>query len=70
MKPQTLFYAVLFFVLLIVLPVLTLYRISQSKFPENKQMKWMIIVLLIPIIGAFIYFIWGQKEKINEFFKS
>lgn len=65
MKPSNLIIAVILFILLIILPVTLLLNITQTKFQENKQMKWLAIVLMIPIIGSIIYLIWGKKDKLK-----
>jgi hypothetical protein len=66
MKPLNAVIAVILFILLIILPVTLLFNISQTKFEENKQMKWLAIVLMIPVIGCFIYLIWGKKDKLKN----
>jgi len=65
MKPSNLIIAVVLFILLIILPVTLLLNITQTKFQENKQMKWLAIVLMIPIIGSILYLIWGKNDRIK-----
>jgi hypothetical protein len=65
MKPSNLIIAVVLFILLIILPVTLLLNITQTKFQENKQMKWLAIVLMLPIIGCILYLIWGKKDKLK-----
>jgi len=65
MKPSNLIIAVVLFILLIILPVTLLLNITQIKFQENKQMKWLAIVLMLPIIGSILYLIWGKNDRIK-----
>ena len=48
----------------IILPFKALIDILKSKFNGNDKLIWVIVVLLVPIIGAILYFRIGKKSKI------
>ena len=39
--------------------------IFKSSFKENDYVRWIAIVLLIPIVGPFLYLVNGRKKKLN-----
>jgi hypothetical protein len=38
--------------------------ILKSNFKKNNKLIWIIIIVLIPILGAILYFMMGRKQKI------
>lgn len=58
---------VLIFVLfLLVLPLIALVDILKSTFKGNDKLIWVIVVIFLLPIGAILYFLIGQKQKIND----
>jgi hypothetical protein len=53
-------------VCVLLIPVMALVEIIRSQFanPENKII-WVLVVLLMPFIGAFLYWIFGRQQKIR-----
>ena len=50
---------------LLVLPVVALVEVIKSKFPENLQIIWVLVILLLPLIGSIIYFAVGRNQRIQ-----
>jgi hypothetical protein len=38
--------------------------IIKNNFKRNNKLIWIIVVVLIPILGAILYFMIGRKQKI------
>ena len=56
---------ILFVLGLIILPVIALIDVLRSRFRENMQIIWVLIILLLPLIGAILYFAIGREQKIQ-----
>jgi hypothetical protein len=41
-----------------------LYDITSNNFKKNFKLIWIIVVVMIPILGAILYFISGRSQKI------
>ncbi len=52
--------------LLFVIPIVALIDILKSKFDGNDKLIWVLVVLFLSVVGAILYFIIGQKQKIKE----
>ena len=39
-------------------------EILKNNFKKNYKLIWIIVVVLIPILGAILYFMIGRKQKI------
>jgi hypothetical protein len=49
----------------VILTIYCLLDITRSTFKDSaNKIIWAIIILLAPVIGAFAYLIWGQKQKL------
>jgi hypothetical protein len=48
----------------VALIVACLVDILKSKFESDNRMKWILIVILLPIVGAILYFFVGRQQKI------
>ena len=44
-----------------------LYDILSNNFKKNYKLIWILIVVMIPIIGAILYFMIGGKQKIIKY---
>ena len=49
----------------ITLTIVALIDILKSEFEGNNKIVWVVVVLLINIIGAILYFNIGRKQKIT-----
>ena len=58
----------LFFLIIvsIILPIIALINILKNDFSRNDKLIWVLIVLLLPFVGAILYFILGSKSKIRK----
>jgi hypothetical protein len=41
-----------------------LYDLISNDFKKNYKLIWIIVVVMIPILGAVLYFMNGRKQKI------
>lgn len=49
----------------IILWLLALVSILKSNFKDNvTRVMWMVLVLVLPVIGAILYFYIGKKQRI------
>ena len=62
------FFSLFLYVIIIVFvyTIWALIDISRSQKPGNWKVMWTLIVLLLNIVGAIIYFLVGTKQKENE----
>ena len=43
------------------LSVLTVFALVNNA--ESYKMSWIIIILVLPVAGLFLYFMWGRKRR-------
>ena len=55
----------IFLVLPIVLWLIALIDILKSNFSGNNKVVWIIVVILLPILGAILYFLIGKAQKVK-----
>ncbi|PHN01334.1 transcriptional regulator [Flavilitoribacter nigricans DSM 23189 = NBRC 102662] len=48
-------------ILLFILVVLALVDLYKGSYPMNKKLLWLVIILVIPYIGAILYFAVGRN---------
>jgi hypothetical protein len=53
------------FVLLTIIWLRALIDILRSEFRNNNKIVWLLTVILVPFLGALIYFAIGKKQKIG-----
>lgn len=52
--------------LLLMIPsLIALIDILRHDFQENQKLIWLIVVLLVPMVGAIAYFAIGRKQRIR-----
>jgi hypothetical protein len=54
----------IFFVVLF--PLIALISILTNKFSGNEKLLWVIVVILIPLVGSILYFVFGKKNIIKK----
>ena len=64
--PQELIIILFFGFGFLLLPILAIIDILQSKFEGNLQLIWVIVVVFFNIIGSILYFIIGRNQKIQR----
>ena len=42
-----------------------LIDVLKSEFKDNNKLIWLLTVILVPFIGAIVYFAIGKKQKIT-----
>lgn len=53
--------------LVFIIPIIALIDILRRKFIGNNKLIWLIIVILLNILGAILYFSIGRHQKIKQF---
>jgi hypothetical protein len=48
-----------------IFPIMCLVNILKHEFKNNDKLIWTLVVILIPLIGSFLYFFIGKKARIN-----
>ena len=51
------------YLLMELLSVLTVFALVNNA--ESYKMSWIIIILVLPVAGLFLYFMWGRKRIRN-----
>ena len=64
--PQEIIIILTIIPILFVIPIVALIDILKSKFDGNDKLIWVLVVLFLSVVGAILYFIIGQKQKIKE----
>ncbi len=54
----------LFSLFVFLIPVIALIDILKSNFKGNDKIMWVLVVLLLPLLGALLYFLIGKNQKI------
>ena len=55
----------IFLVLPIALWLIALIDILKSNFSGNNKIVWIVVVILLPILGAILYLIIGKTQKVK-----
>jgi hypothetical protein len=55
----------IFLVLPIALWLIALIDILKSNFSGNNKVVWIIVVILLPILGAILYLLIGRSQKVK-----
>jgi hypothetical protein len=61
--PEIIFLMV-FFLFVAFLPLLALIDVLKSRFAGSDKIVWLLVVLLLPFLGALFSFPIGRKQKI------
>ncbi|MEE4215808.1 MAG: PLDc N-terminal domain-containing protein [Bacteroidales bacterium] len=56
---------VLIILLVVLLPLIALIDILTHEFTGSNKIIWVIIVIFFPLMGAVLYFLIGQRQKIR-----
>lgn len=59
--------AVIIYFIFEVISVLTVFALVNNA--ESYKMSWVIIILVIPVAGIFLYFQWGRRRSNSKYFK-
>jgi hypothetical protein len=55
---------ILVFIPLLVLPLVALINVLKHRFAGNDKLIWVLVILLLPVIGAVLYFFIGHQNRI------
>lgn len=58
-------YTIIFFLFLLLL-FLALISIIKNKFQDNDKLVWVLVVLLLPVLGAVLYFTLGRGKRLKS----
>ncbi len=56
----------LIFIVPVVLWLTALIDILKSNFSGNNKLVWIVVVILLPILGAILYFLIGKSQKVKQ----
>lgn len=60
-------YSIIVYFILEVVSVITVFVLVNNA--ESYKMTWIIIILVLPVAGLFLYFMWGRKRVNSSYFK-
>jgi hypothetical protein len=46
--------------------LIALIDVLRNEFTGNNKLVWLLVVLLLPLVGALLYFIIGRTQKIKR----
>jgi hypothetical protein len=65
--PSSVFIVVtIVFVIMFLLPMLALISIVKNQFEGYDKIVWVLIVLLLPFLGAILYFAIGRQRRLQS----
>ena len=63
LKPEFSFILPLIMLIVLGIYIYSLVDILRHEFRGNNKIVWIIVVLMLPILGAFLYFLLGKKQQ-------
>lgn len=51
----------------IIIYVKTIIEIINHDFVNNNKIVWLVLVILLPVLGTIMYYLFGQKDKIKNY---
>lgn len=54
-------------ILLIILPALAVMSVLRNNFTNHDRYVWLTIIILLPIIGPFLYIFIGRNRRLNRY---
>ena len=60
-------YSVIIYFILEVVSVITVFALVNNA--ESYKMSWIVIILVLPVSGLFLYFMWGRKRVNSRYFR-
>ncbi len=61
-------YSVIAYFILEIISVITAFALVNDA--ESYKLGWILIILILPVAGLFLYFQWGRKRENSGYFKS
>ncbi|MBX2960913.1 MAG: PLDc_N domain-containing protein [Cyclobacteriaceae bacterium] len=53
------------FSLTLILPILAISDVMYGRFNPIDKLKWIVLILFLPVVGSMIYFWFGREQKIG-----
>lgn len=61
-------YSVIAYFMLEIVSVITVFALVNDA--ESYKMSWIVIILVLPVSGLFLYFMWGRKRVNSRYFRN
>lgn len=61
-------YSIIVYFILEIVSVITVFALVNNA--ESYKMSWIVIILVLPVAGLFLYFMWGRKRVNSWYFKK
>lgn len=61
-------YSIIVYFILEIVSVITVFVLVNNA--ESYKMSWIIIILVLPVAGLFLYFMWGRKRVNSSYFRQ
>jgi len=52
--------------LFLLLPLIALVDVLTNEFTGSNKIIWVVLILFLPFLGAFLYFLVGTRQKIRR----
>jgi len=52
--------------LFLLLPLIALVDVLMNEFTGSNKIIWVVLILFLPFLGAFLYFLVGTRQKIRR----
>lgn len=56
----------IFLALLLVIPLIALIDVLRNEFTGTNKIIWVLLVILLPFLGALLYALIGTKQKVKK----
>jgi carbon starvation protein CstA len=63
LKPEFSFILPLIMLIVLGIYIYSLVDILKHEFRGNNKIVWIIVVLMLPLLGVFLYFLLGKKQQ-------
>ncbi|MCF8225304.1 MAG: PLDc N-terminal domain-containing protein [Bacteroidales bacterium] len=57
---------ILIFLVGLLLPILALISILRNEFTGSNKIIWVIVVILVPYLGAILYLLIGRSQRLKK----
>ncbi len=53
-------------IVILLIPLLVLIDVLRNEFTGSNKIIWLVIVLMLPLLGALLYLLIGTKQKVKK----
>jgi hypothetical protein len=57
---------IILILLFLLLPLIALVDVIANEFTGSNKLIWVVLILFLPFLGAFLYFLVGTRQKIRR----